>query len=379
MTGQMKRKTIGPLWYFALAVALVSALPPVLKFFWDIDQRWAWILIFSSTFSFGIMPFAIRFAKRFGIMDIPGGRKDHEVPTPLIGSIPIALAFMLSLTLNWVISPEILSIIVASSIILVVGMLEDVFGVKEWVRLLAQAVAFAVVALAGIVLELFPPTPLGTTLNLFLTFLWIVGITNAMNFIDGMNGLAAGVSVVISFFLGVIAFQTDQTYLGWLSVALMGSTLGFIPYNFVPRKRAKIFLGDAGSSFLGFVLASLAVLGEWAQNDPLVSFSTPLIIFGVLIYDMVYTTVSRIAKGKVKNFSELLSFVGWDHIHHRMYNLLGDKDIAVIFILLVNVILGLGTIALRNAGFFVALTLVIQAVAILFIITILEAGSKRKR
>ena len=125
----MERKITGSLWYFALAVALISALPPVLKFFWDIDQRWAWILLFSSTFSFSTIPFAIRFAKRFGIMDIPGGRKDHEVPTPLLGSIPIALAFMLSLALNWVISPEIFSIIVASSIILVVGILEDILWI----------------------------------------------------------------------------------------------------------------------------------------------------------------------------------------------------------------------------------------------------------
>ncbi len=180
-------------------------------------------------------------------------------------------------------------------IILSVGILEDRFGLTEWVRLLAQAVAFVMVALAGVQLHLFYPTPLGQVLNYALSFLWIVGITNAMNFIDGMDGLCAGISITISFFLGVIAFQTNQAELGWLSVAMFGAVAGFFPYNFSPKQPARIFLGDAGSSFLGFVLACLALIGEWSDNDPIVSFSTPLLIFGVLIYDMAYTNLSRVS------------------------------------------------------------------------------------
>jgi UDP-GlcNAc:undecaprenyl-phosphate GlcNAc-1-phosphate transferase len=290
----------------------------------------------------------------------------------------VVIAFTASLAINGVISQALLSVMVASLIIFVVGVLEDIFGVKEWIRLLMQAAAFGVVASAGVVLKLFPPTPIGHVLDLALTFFWIVGITNAMNFIDGMDGLCGGITIVITSFLGIIAFQTDQPDLGWLSVALLGAVLGFIPFNFIPKKNARIFLGDAGSSFLGFVLASLAVLGEWSENDPLVSFSTPLIIFGVLIYDIIYTNVARIVRKQVKSFKELLAFVGRDHIHHRIAAQIGDRKLAVVFIVLINVVFGLGTIALRNADFVVASVLVVQTLLIFSLITILEVGSKKR-
>jgi UDP-GlcNAc:undecaprenyl-phosphate GlcNAc-1-phosphate transferase len=227
-----------------------------------------------------------------------------------------------------------------------------------------------------VVLQLFHPTIIGSLCNYLLTFLWIVGITNAMNFIDGMDGLAAGVSIIIGVFLAVIAGQTGQMELGFLSIALFAAAAGFIPYNFIPGRQAKSFLGDGGSSFFGFVLASLAVLGEWADNDPLVSFSTPLIIFGVLIYDTTYTTIARIVSGKVRSVRELVAFVGHDHIHHRMNNIIGNKTLAVLFILVLNIILGLGTLALRSAHFYIALMMVIQALFIFLLITVLEIGAK---
>lgn len=382
MALKIKMRKMEPFWWLSLLYFIVLLLPPVFRFFVEVGERWVWILLFSGSTSYMLIPVVIEISKRRNYMDfpdVPGGRKDHDIATPILGGIPIAAAFIASLVINNVISMALLSIMVASLIILAVGLLEDIYGVKEWIRLLSQAVAFGVVAMAGVVLKLFPPTPLGQVLNYIITFVWIVGITNAMNFIDGLDGLCAGITSVISFFLGVIAFQTDQPDLGWLSVAILGGVLGFIPYNFIPKKSAKIFLGDAGSSFLGFVLASLAVLGVWSENDPLVSFSTPFIIFGVLVYDLFYTNIARIAKGDVKSIKELLSFVGKDHIHHRIAAQLGDKKLAVIFILLVNIVFGLGTIALRNADFIVAFMLVVQTSVIFLLITILEVGSRNRK
>lgn len=309
----------------------------------------------------------------------PRGRKDHEAPTPLLGGLAVFLSFILALFLNGIITPVLITVISASLIILFVGILEDWLGVTEWIRLLAQAAAFIMVATAGVQVHIFYPTAIGQALNLLLSFLWIVGITNAMNFIDGMDGLCAGIAITISFFLGVIAFLTYQPELGWLSVVLLGAALGFFPYNFIPKRRALIFLGDAGSSFFGFVLACLALIGEWSNNDPLVSFSTPLLIFGVLIYDMAYTNISRITSGKVKGVRELLAFVGRDHVHHRLETILGGKGLTVGFLVLVNVILGLSTLALRNVEFSVAMTLIVQALAVFLLITLVEIGITGRR
>jgi len=372
----MKQRFVGPFWYPMLAMMLFLALPPLFGSFLDDEKRWLWLILFSFSFSFTLMPPVMWIAHRKGALDYPGGRRDHEDPTPRLGGVAVAVSFYAALLLNGILTPALLSIIIASFIIIVVGVLEDVFGVREWIRLLAQTAAFVVVALGGVVLQLFHPTIIGGLGNYLITFLWIVGITNAMNFIDGMNGLASGVSIIIGVFLAVIAGQTGQMELGLLSIALFAATAGFIPYNFLPGGKARSFLGDGGSSFLGFVLASLAVLGEWADNDPLVSFSTPLIIFGVLIYDTTYTMIARIASGKVKNIREFVSFVGHDHIHHRMNNIIGNKNLAVMFILLLNIILGLGTLALRGANFFVALIMVIQALLTFLLITVLEIGAK---
>lgn len=370
------KRMFGASWFVACLLTVVLAVPPVFAYFSEMGLRWAWLLAFSALASFVIVPAAARLSVRLGIMDVPGGRKDHEAPTPLLGGVAVFCSFILAIFLNGIITPILITVISASTIILSVGVLEDRFGLAEWVRLLAQAVAFVMVALAGVHLRLFHPTPLGQALNYLLSFLWIVGITNAMNFIDGMDGLCAGISITIALFLGIIAFQTSQAELGWLSVTLFGAVAGFFPYNFNPKRPAHIFLGDAGSSFLGFVLACLALIGEWSDNDPLVSFSTPLLIFGVLIYDMAYTNLSRIATGKVKGLRELLAFTGHDHFHHRMNSVLGGRSLTVVFLVLVNIIFGLGALALRDAGFVTAVVLVVQALVVFLIISLIEIGCR---
>ncbi|MBN2225014.1 MAG: undecaprenyl/decaprenyl-phosphate alpha-N-acetylglucosaminyl 1-phosphate transferase [Deltaproteobacteria bacterium] len=375
------KRMFGPLWFIAAALVVLLAVPPVFRYFSGAGQRWLWLVVFSTVSSFVFVPIAARLAVRLGVMDVPGGRKDHEAPTPLLGGLAVFCSFILCLFINGIITPILITVISASTLILSVGILEDRFGVREWVRLLAQAAAFVMVAYAGVHLRLFYPTPLGQILNYLLSFLWIVGITNAMNFVDGMDGLCAGISVTISFFLGAIAFLTDQPELGWLSAALFGAVIGFFPYNFSPKRPARIFLGDSGSSFLGFVLACLALIGEWSDNDPLVSFSTPLLIFGILIYDMAYTNISRIVTGRVKNLRQLLAFTGHDHFHHRMNSILGSRHLTVVFLVLVNIVFGLGALALRDARFFTAVVLVAQALAVFLMISLMEFafGGKTER
>ena len=207
--------------------------------------------------------------------------------------------------------------------------------------------------------------------------MWIVGIFNALNFLDGMDGIAAGLAVVIAAFTGLVAFETGQPALGWASAAIAGACLGFLPYNFRPGRRATIFLGDAGSNFLGFLLGSIALLGFWADADPLVAISNPLLVFSVLIYDMTYITAVRVASGKVRSFFDWIDHVGQDHLHHRLYTVLGSRAKAVIVILLLNGCLGIAALALRAADPGTAVLLLVQAVLILALITMLERRGKR--
>jgi len=170
----------------------------------------------------------------------------------------------------------------------------------------------------------------------------------------------------------MVAFQNNQAFVGWIAVAMMGSCLGFLPFNFKVKGNAAIFLGDAGSTVIGFILACLAVYGDWAEGDPVVALISPLLIFWVLVYDMVHITVERILSGKVLNFRQWIDYVGKDHLHHRLAHVLGGKKRSVIFIYVLSLCLGISAVALRNARAVDAVLLILQAAIMVVLITILE-------
>jgi UDP-GlcNAc:undecaprenyl-phosphate GlcNAc-1-phosphate transferase len=267
-------------------------------------------------------------------------------------------------------------ILLSAAMVFTVSTIDDIREVPASIKLLIQLLSAGLVISFGIVVTVLPLSfgLFGKVGNMVLTVLWIVGITNAMNFLDGMDGAAAGVGAIISFFLGILAFLTDQPFLGWISLSMMGSCIGFLPYNLKIKKRAAIFLGDAGSTFIGFVLASLAVYGNWWVEDdnPIVSFASPVLIFWILISDMVYITIRRVMRKKVHNLREWIEYVGKDHLHHRLYIGLGDKTKAVLFIYAFTVTLGISALVLRQADTLNAILLLIQAVFIVVLGTILE-------
>jgi len=264
-------------------------------------------------------------------------------------------------------------------IVAFVSLLDDLRGVPARLKLLIQVLVVLMLIYNGIILDLFPPrTTWGFWVNVVFTIIWIVGITNAMNFIDGMDGLASGLSAIIATFMGIVAFQTNQPFMGWIAVAILGSCLGFFPFNFRFKRPALIFLGDTGSTFLGFILAALAIKGYWSENSRIVSFATPVLIFWILIFDMMYITVERVVTGKVKSVKEWIDYVGTDHLHHRLFFLLGDRWKAVLTIFLYSTILGLSSIALRNARTIDSILLVGQAFLIAIIFSVIEYAGRRK-
>jgi len=368
----------GRLFYLlALLAVLVLFLFPVKSWFAQEGRRWLYILLFSFLLSFLLVRPARAVAQRHGILDLPDGRKLHGEPTPLLGGVAIYLAFIVSLLANAVLTPTVVGLLAAATGVFVMSLIDDVRPLPAMLKLVVMVLATVVVIGSGISLTLFPIRTLwGQALNVLLTILWVVGITSAMNFFDGMDGLAAGLAAIAALFLGIIAFQSHQVFLGWISAALLGSTAGFLPYNFRPGKRATIFLGDAGSNFLGFTLASLAVLGEWAE-DNVVDLAAPLLIFGVFVYDMVYITADRVLSGKVKGFREWIEHVGRDHLHHRLENVLGKREYAVFFIYALSASLSVGATVLLMSSPRSALLLILQASVILVMVTILERRGRK--
>ncbi|MGD9412123.1 MAG: MraY family glycosyltransferase [Desulfobacterales bacterium] len=367
--------SINLFFYFSSALlAFILFLPQVRGFFSEVGWRWVHILCLSFSLSFFMNPVFAWIAKKLNILDIPDARKLHKEATPLLGGAAVFVGFSIALLTNGIFSKPIVVILIASLILFGIGILDDIKEISAGLKLLTQLACSLLVMSSGIILRVLP-TDLGilaTIGNSFLTLSWIIGIANAMNFFDGMDGLAAGMGSVISFFLGVVAFQTGQAFLGWVAIAMLGGCLGFLPFNFRIKKNAAIFLGDAGSVVIGFILACVAVYGDWAQGNPVVALVSPVLIFWILIFDMVHITVDRILTGKVKNFRQWIEYVGKDHLHHRLANVLGGRKQSVLFIYLLGLCLGTSAVVLRNARPTDAVLLIIQACIMVVLITVLE-------
>ena len=169
------------------------------------------------------------------LVDNPSGHKIHQEPTPLLGGAAVFLGFFLPLLINGIFNLEFGAILFASMILFGLGLLDDTINLKAHVKLIVQIILATGLTFVGVRIILVPETILlGSIFNHLLSVIWIVGITNAMNFFDGMDGLAAGLAAIISFFLAVVALQMDAPFVGWASVAMMGACLGFLPYNFRP-------------------------------------------------------------------------------------------------------------------------------------------------
>jgi UDP-GlcNAc:undecaprenyl-phosphate GlcNAc-1-phosphate transferase len=377
--GENRRKLsfLRVFWGVACVLFIALMTPAIRHFFFENLGRWLYILLFAFSSSALLTPLMIFIAVRAGIVDNPGGRKIHSRVTPLLGGAAVTISFISALMANMILDARDVVLIAGGTVIAAVGLIDDWKNIPARYKLLIQVCVVFVLIRFGIILDLFPiHTTWGYLLNAALSIIWIVGLTNAMNFIDGMDGLAAGVSAIISLFLGIVAFQTHQPFMGWIAIAMLGCCLGFFPFNFGLRRQAAIFLGDAGSSFIGFVLSALAIKASWADNNPIVSFATPILIFWVLIYDMAYISLERIITGKVKSFQDWIDYVGTDHIHHRLLLIFGDRKKVVFFIFFLCATLGISAITLRGASTSDGILTVVQAFLITVIVSILEYSGR---
>jgi len=369
--GEMLRHILLLLCLALLTISYIAPIPATILIL---------IIIFVSSVCVVYLttPLVIKLAEELGAMDYPGDRRIHSVPTPRWGGIAVYLGVVVSLLIatrfNFIM-PNIKAIFISSTLILIVGLLDDYRGVPASIKLLAQIAACMIVIFDGIHVTFLSQLPGGLYLEWIITLIWIVGITNAINFLDGMDGLVSGLVAGTSIIYFALSALVASHMMAYCAIAILGSTLCFLSFNIKP---ARIFLGDGGSNFLGFYLATLSIQGGWAKNDPIVSLFIPILVLSVPIYDMTFTTIARIFTGKVTSFRSWIEYTGKDHLHHRLEALGLTRGKVVLTIWFLNVGIGLGAIALFEARTYGGVALLVQALCIYIIIALLEVLGAQK-
>ena len=314
-------------------------------------------LILAAVVSFSTTPMVKKLACKVGAIDVPkDNRRMHKVPIPRLGGLAIFIAFLLTALIFADIDRPLRGILLGAVMIVVLGVLDDILTLKALPKLIVQIGAAAMAVYHGCVIQFFSNPNVfseATYINLGwlsvpVTIIWIVAITNAVNFIDGLDGLAVGVSAISTASLIVIALLVQEFNIAMILVALFGACLGFIPYNMNP---AKIFMGDTGATFLGYILATLSVTGLF-KFYAIISFAVPFLILGLPIFDICFAFLRRIAKGQ----NPMVADRG--HVHHRLIDMGFSQKQAVAISYMLTAILGLAAVLLTSSGELRALILI---------------------
>jgi UDP-GlcNAc:undecaprenyl-phosphate GlcNAc-1-phosphate transferase len=312
------------------------------------------VFIVTTVVSYLITPMIRAIAVKTGYMDHPKDNKVHAHPTALLGGVSIYIAFLVGIftTVKFGHDPRVNAVLIGSTLLLVVGLIDDKMGMMPEVKLLAQFLAAMVVIKAGVRIDFLN----NYYLNIVVTYLWIVGITNAFNLLDNMNGLSAGIAAIAAVFFALAMWSGGQMEIAVISFAIAGASFGFLRHNF---PQAKIFMGDSGSLILGFLLASLAIMGSWSTRFLTTSLAMPLIIMAYPIFDTTLVTIMRFVEGRS------IFQGGKDHSSHRLALLGLKKKRAVLAIFCICIALGFSAlvvqrVSLRSAIVIMAMLLILM-------------------
>jgi UDP-GlcNAc:undecaprenyl-phosphate/decaprenyl-phosphate GlcNAc-1-phosphate transferase len=301
-----------------------------------------YILVFVAAIAIAAfsMPLVRRAATRFGVVAVPSARGIHANPVPLLGGLAIWLGFVVTLLVfERGTMVEIASILLGGTLLTLVGLWDDRWNMKPLVKLAAQAMAAGLlIVIGGVQINVLR----NDALNILATLLWIVGITNALNLMDNMDGLAGGVAAWAAAFFFIIAVLTGQYYVAPLAAALTGACIGFLYYNLRP---ATHFMGDTGSLFLGFVLATVAIKLRFPEpyNTDAVTWMIPLLVLGVPLFDTTLVTISRLRRGIP------ITRGGRDHVSHRLVAIGYTRREAVLILYLASAVLGIAALIVMQA------------------------------
>ena len=324
-------------------------------------------IVLSFALSFGVSFFMTPpvkiFAEKVGAIDVPkDGRRVHDHPIPRMGGMAIFVGFLMSIIVFVSFSTQIMGIVIGALIIAMMGAVDDIVNLKPWVKLVVQIVAALVAIRCGVVFTAISnPNFLSynTTIQIGwlaipLTILWIVGCTNAINLIDGLDGLAVGVSAISSLSMMIVALFVADANTTFILAALCGACVGFMPYNMNP---AKIFMGDVGSQFLGYVLATTSIMGLFKLHT-IITFIVPVLAMAIPLADTLFAIVRRALKGQ----SPFQADKG--HFHHRLLALGLSQKQAVAVLYGVSAIMGLLGVLLAGKNTLMRILCVVAAVIV---------------
>ena len=299
----------------------------------------------AAIISYIATPFVKELAFKIGAVDVPkDNRRMHKVPIPRMGGLAIVIGFLLCTFLFVKLDAQMRGVLLGAVIILVVGVLDDCLTLRALPKFLAQIVSALIVYASGCEIR-YVSNPFSAGLidlgvfSGFVTVIWIVMMTNAVNFIDGLDGLAVGVSGISTATMLVIAMLMGEEGVAVILAALLGACLGFLPYNFNP---AQIFMGDTGSTFLGFVLASMSIQGLFKMYA-VISFLVPFLILGVPFFDITFAVIRRLAKHQNPMTADR------GHIHHRLIDMGLNQKQSVAIVYMLTGVLGLAAVLLANS------------------------------
>lgn len=272
------------------------------------------LIVFSMIISLIITPIVIAVSKKLDIVDRPNFRKIHTKPISLLGGSVILISFFIGIWLGHPIENEIKPLLLGALVIYLIGLIDDIYDLKPILKLLGQILAALVVVYYGVTID-FISLPIGPTiyfgwLSVPITIFWIVAITNAINLIDGLDGLATGISSIAFITIGFIAILQGNIFIMMICSVMIGSLLGFLFFNFHP---AKIFLGDSGALLLGFIIGFLSLLGF--KNITFISLFFPIVILAVPFIDTLFAMIRRVKKG------QHIMQADKSHLHHKLLEL----------------------------------------------------------
>ncbi|EGY80202.1 MAG: MraY family glycosyltransferase [Peptoniphilus sp.] len=323
-------------------------------------------IVLAFLVSLAMTPIVIKLAKKFGFLDIPkDARRMHNKPIPLSGGVAMYFALMIGMIVFLKLNRELICVMLGATLVLLSGLIDDKTDMSPKMKLLFQLTAAGILIFGNVRVEFFTnPFPIGESviflgaLSIPITIFWIVGITNTVNLIDGMDGLAAGVSLICSISLMFIANKFGYGNIATIAALLAGACAGFLPYNFNP---AKIFMGDTGALFLGFMLSYISIEGIMKSAAAL-TIIVPVLILGVPVFDTTFAMVRRKLSGKK------IMQADKGHLHHRLLALGLTQKQTVLILYVISVIFGLLAIVVAEVdakmGLFIS-ALVIAAIIVM--------------
>lgn len=323
--------------------------------------------IAAGILSYLFTPQVKRFAQKIGAIDVPkDGRRMHKEPIPRLGGLAIFGGFLCSILAFGQLDQTMLCVLLGASIIVALGIFDDVLALGAGLKFAVQIAAAAIpVCVGNLKIELFTNlNPFSDALYFHLgvfsipvTIIWVVGITNAVNLIDGLDGLAVGVSSIAAITMLAVALLTGNMLIAVTMAALAGACIGFMPYNFNP---AKIFMGDTGSTFLGYMLATVSIMGLF-KFYAVISFAVPFLILGLPIFDTANAIIRRVASGR----SPMSPDRG--HVHHKLIDMGFNQKQAVAILYAISATLGLTAVVLTSSGEVKAIVLLLAVLAVILV------------